>query len=262
MTPSLFISLCHTRKIKYFFIVVAVFVSLPVPLFAEAPFIVTESAVPIERETYRLESGLQFNQAGIDRTILSGTLRYGLIHNLEAVATFPYIFADNDQASRHRFGDLFLSAKVRFLRGREANPLSVGGVMRVKVPLANQNSLTGTTGDPDVGFSLLASKEIPPYEAHLNLGYTFVGSAGSPSGNSNDRISYALALEYKEVRPKLSVMGEVFGTSDSIFNDNWTAALGGAYQIDERIKTDFALGIGLSDHVSEYILNARIGYIF
>ncbi|MEK7748325.1 MAG: transporter [Nitrospirota bacterium] len=254
----------NLRAVSKSFLLAATFLfSLPVYLFAEAPFIITESAVPMESETYKVEWGLQLNQAPTDRTILSGTLRYGLIHNLEVIATIPYLFVDNKQTSRHRFGDLFLSAKVRFLRGREANPLSVGGVMRVKVPFASKNSLTGTTGDPDVGFSVLASKEISPYEAHLNVGYTFVGSAGNLSNNiSNDKITYSLALEYKEIRPKLSVMGEIFGTSDRIFKDNWTAALGGAYQISEIVKIDGALGIGLSNHVPEYTLNARVSYLF
>jgi hypothetical protein len=233
-------------------------VAMPHFAFAEAPFLVTETAIPIDKASYRIEGGLQYDKASTNITSLSASLRYGLINNLEVAATLPYLFASNGTKSRNQFGDIFLAAKVRFIKGREANPLSIGGTMQVKVPFGSQNNLVGTTGEADVGFSVLASKQIPPYEAHLNLGYTFMG------GNQPDRLHYAFGLDYKEFRPNLSLMGELFGTANDsgASHDNWSGALGASTFVRSDIRLDGALGLGLSHHAPDYILSLRSSYFF
>lgn len=235
---------------------------LPAFSFAESPFFVTETAIPIGTESYRLEGGLRFDKASTHITSLSASFRYGLVNNLEIAATLPYLFADNGVNARNELGDVFLAAKVRFLKGREANPLSFAGAIKVKIPLGTQPDLVEKTGKADVGFSVLASKEIPPYEAHLNLGYTFMGN---PSGqNIADQINYSLGLEYKEFRPNLSLMGELFGTANDsgLADTRRSIALGAKTFARSDIIIDAALGIGLSNHAPDYILNTRISYFF
>jgi hypothetical protein len=249
---------------KSFFILAILFLVHPAFAFAfgEAPFLVTETAIPMDRASYRVEGGFQLNKENTDITALSASLRYGLINNLEVAASLPYLSADNGATSRNQFGDILLVAKVRFLKGREANPLSIGGAMQVKVPFGTRNLLVGTTGKADVGFSVLASKEIPPYEAHLNLGYTFIGNP--PGNNSPDQVSYSLGLGYKDFRPNLSLMGEFFSTA----NDSGpsyakrSVALGAETFVRPDIKIDSALGLGLSHHAPDYILSLRGSYFF
>ncbi len=226
--------------------------------FAEPPFLVTESAIPIDKQSYRMDGGLQYNKASTDITILSAALRYGLINNLEVVATLPYLFANNKDRSDSQFGDVLLGAKVRFIKGREANPLSIGGAMQVKLPFGSTNDLFETTGKADVGFVALASKEIPPYEAHLNIGYTLVGK------DASDRRSYAIGVDYKEFRENLSLMGELFGTTNNSgpSHDNWSGAIGAYSFVRSDIRLDTALAIGLSHYAPDYTFNLRGSYFF
>ena len=238
------------------------FLFLPAFAFAEAPFLVTESAIPINKESYRAEGGLQFNKASTQITSLSASLRYGLINNLEITATLPYLFANSTSESNNQFGNIFLAAKVRFIRGREANPLSIGGAMQVNVPFGSRNKLVGTTGKADVGFSVLATKELPPYQAHFNLGYTFIGN---PSGGSlPDRLDYSFAVNKRDFFPNISLMGELFGTAESSGPSHplWSGALGASTLVRPDIKIDGALGLGLSNKAPDYILNVRGSYFF
>ncbi|MBI3598161.1 MAG: transporter [Nitrospirae bacterium] len=245
---------------KSFLLLAVLFLVLPSFAFGEAPFLVTESAIPIDKESYRVDGEVRFDKASTQITTLSTSLRYGLINNLEIAATLPYLFANNDTGSRNQFGDVLLAAKVRFIKGREANPLSIGGSMQVKVPFEGQSSLT--TGEADVGFFALATKEIAPYEAHLNLGYTFIGNP--PGADLPDRFNYALGLDYKEFRPNLSLMGELFGTANTSgpSHDEWSGALSAGRFVRPDFRVSGTLGIGLSDHAPDYILNLRGSYFF
>lgn len=244
--------------LKSFFLLAILFLVHPAFAFGEAPFLVTETAIPIDRASYRAEGGFRLDKANRDITALSASLRYGLINNLEVSASLPYLLADDGMKSRNQFGDIVLAAKVRFIKGREANPLSIGGVMQVKVPFGTSNTLTQTTGESDVGFLALASKEIPPYQAHLNLGYTFIG------GSQPDRLHYSFGLDYKDFRPNLSLMGELFGSANDsgASHDNWSGALGVSTFVRPDLRLDGALGLGLSHHAPDYILSLRGSYFF
>jgi len=244
---------------KSFLLSAILFFVIPAIAFGEAPFLVTESAIPIDKESYQADAGLQFSKANTQITSLSASLRYGLINNLEIAATLPYLFANSRSQSDNQFGDIFLAAKVRFIKGREANPLSIGGAMQVKVPFGSRDSLVGTTGEADVGFSALATKGIPPYEAHLNLGYTFIGN--SPGGIP-DQIHYSLAVNKSNFLPNISLMGELFGTADASgpSHDQWSAALGASTFVRPNVRIDGAIGVGLSSQPPDYILNARGSY--
>jgi len=237
-------------------------VGLPHFAFAEAPFLVTQSAVPIDKESYQVEGGLTFEKASTQLTSLSTSLRYGLINNLEIAATLPYLFANNDSTSRHQFGDIFLAAKVRFIKGREANPLSIGGTIQVKVPFGTRNSLVGVTREADVGFSILATKELPPYQAHLNAGYTFVGN---PAGeNLPDRLDYSFGVEKEDFRPNVGLMGEFFGTSNPFGSsrEQFSGAVGASTFVRTDIKLDGVFGLGLSKQAPDYLLSLRGSYFF
>ena len=242
---------------KPFVLLAVLFLVHPIFAFGQPPFLVTESAIPIDKESYQVEGGVQFNRASTRLTSVSASLRYGLINNLEIAGTLPYLFANDGRRSRNQFGDVLLVTKVRFIKGREANPLSIGGAMQVKVPIGSKSNLTGTTGESDIAFLALASKEIAPYEAHLNVGYAFIGSLP-------DRLNYSLGLEHKEFRPNLSLMGELFGSANESgpSHDNWSGALGASTFLRPQIRLDGALGLGLSHHAPDYILSLRSFYFF
>jgi hypothetical protein len=249
---------------KAFLLAVLLFLFHPAFVFAfgEAPFLVTETATPIERESYQIDGGLQFSNSSTLITTLHTTMRYGLINNLEIAANIPYLFADNGPKSRNQFGAISLMAKVRFIKGREALPLFIGGSMQVSVPFGTRNELVGTTNKADVRFAVLASKEIAPYNAHFNLGYTFVGN---PAGESlSDRLHYSMGLEYKEFRPNFSLMGELSGSANNAgpAHDNWFGAVGASTLPRSDIRLDGSFGIALSHHAPDYILSLRGSYFF
>jgi hypothetical protein len=242
---------------------VALLFVFPGFLFAGPPFIATSSAPPIDTGAYRLEGISRFsdNTPGAKTSTLSAAFKYGLIHNLEIEAKVPYIFASDQGKTRNQFGDIALKTKVLFLKGREAAPISVAGEIQVKIPSASQNALAKTTGAADIGLALLATKEIFPYRAHVNLSHTYVGNP--PNGTSSDRRNYSMAVQYTPSYPNLIFAGELYGSDlagQGWSNDQWSAAGGASYQVRPDVTVHGMLGLPLSTRAPDYTLNLAVGY--
>jgi hypothetical protein len=241
------------------------FLLFPAIATAERPFLFTEGAVPTEKKSYRFETGLLVNRfsSGTRQSILSGSLRYGLIQNLELNVEVPYLFLENDGEHENQIGDILLKTKIRFIKGREANPLSVSGQMLVKFPSAGRDDFFGTTGEPDIGFLAIASKEFTPVIAHINFGYTFVGNP--PLEDKEDQLRYSLGLEVKVEEGIFSVIGELFGSTEiggTVSSGPLGLLAGFTYNTEPGVLLDLSAGFGMTDDSPDYMFNVGLSHSF
>jgi hypothetical protein len=232
---------------------------------AERPFLFTERAVPLERGNYKLETGLVLNRFSSDTrdANLSIDVRYGLIQNLELDILLPYLFREEDGEHENQIGDILLRAKVRFLKGREANPLSIAGQLFIKLPSAGRDRFFGTTGEPDLGVVAIASKEFTPVTAHINFGYTFIGNP--PLGDLPDQILYALGLELQTIEEPVALIGEISGSTEvgNSASRGILTLLGGVnYKFERTASMDASVGFGLTDDSPDYLVHFGFTYLF
>ena len=249
----------------YFLFLLVFFPLLPSVATAERPFLFTEGAVPIEKRFYRLETGLAINRfsSGTRQTTLDTSLRYGLIQNLEFNLEVPYLFLEDDGEHENQIGDVLLKTKIRFIKGREANPLSIAGQMFIKFPSAGRDDFMRTTGEPDIGFVAIASKEFTPVVAHINFGYIFIGNP--PLQDREDELRYSLGLEIKVQEGIFSLTGEVFGSTEigsTVSNGPLGLLAGLAYNTEPGVLLDLSAGFGITKDSPDYLINAGLAYSF
>ncbi len=239
--------------------------------WADHPFTIARSAIPIKHNGYRIETGLQIDNLpkGRQAHAFSLSFLYGLIHNMEIGAHLPYLYAKDGAVSHDQLGDITLLAKVRFLKGRDAAPISLASLIDVKLPSASRDIVIDTTGEADVRLGLVASKAIYPYYTHLNISHTFIGNP--PKQERSDRQDYSLTVEYETTRPGFIVMGRLLGsesrvshehTSDEAHGEQWSVATGASYQLRESIVVDGSAAIGLSHHAPDSSFNLRVSYYY
>lgn len=190
-------------------------------------------------------------------------MRYGLIQNLELGLEVPYLFREEGSENENQIGDMLLRAKVRFLKGREANPLSVAGEMLLKLPTAGRDQFFGTTGKPDIGFIAIASKEFTPVTAHINFGYIFIGNP--PLKDVADQLIYAIGLELQTMEEPLSMIAELSGNSETgraASEQTLTLQGGFAYRVARSFSLDLSVGLGLTKDSPDYLMNVGFTYLF
>ena len=104
-------------------------------------------------------------------------------------------------------GDLEITVSY-LVRHESARFPAVALAAEEKIPTA-RNSLIGT-GKADHTAYIIASKMLGRFDAHLNVGYTVVGS---PKGQSlQNRVTGALATEFA-VTPATTLYGEILGST-------------------------------------------------
>lgn len=243
--------------------------------FALLPYLATETAIPVDRGRSRLEMSILHEQGrswwteGKHRLSLSTLtmgLTYGLINNLDYSVDIPYRFrnergAENDEDG---LGDIRLKAKIRFIKGREANPVSVAGLLTVKFPTCNRAKQLSQecTGEPDVGLRAIASKEFSPVTAHLNLGYIFIASP--PDETWDDVLQYSLAVDYLTTLDYFHLVGELAGETnrDPDLKNPATAMVGVLYDVDVDKVLSLASSFGLTDASPDYGVLIGYRYLF
>ncbi|MGB3941634.1 MAG: transporter [Candidatus Manganitrophaceae bacterium] len=254
------------KIILFFFLSLFVSLFFVDAVFAERPFLLTERGTPVEKGNYRLETGLLFNRFSSDTktTSLAIDVRYGLIQNLEVSLLIPYLFRKEGGEHDNQIGDLLFRGKVRFLKGREANPLSISGQVIIKLPTAKRDPFFDTTGEADIGFFGIASKEFAPITAHLNLGYVYIGNP--PFAEVQDQLRYGLALELQTVEEALFLTTELSGFTSvgkgASKNDILNLMGGIVYRIDRAFRIDASGGIGLTQDSPDYLINTGLTYLF
>jgi hypothetical protein len=199
-------------------------------------------------------------------------LTHGLLNNLDFEVEVPTVFVDRNNSSQAGLGDLRLKSKVRFLKGREANPLSLAGQLVIKFPTCDRdkgdiNYLNPScTGETDVGLVGIASKTFSPVTVHLNLGYTFVGNPPPPDKPLDDVFSYDLAFEYDTPLRGLTLMTELMGEMNQNIQysgqDPLAFLYGAAYEVVPNLNMDGAFSAGLTEGSPDYTLTVGLAYYF
>ncbi len=240
------------------------------PAFALLPYIASETAVPVERGKSRLDLSFKLEQQNPDphqsRYALNAELSDGLINNLEFAVDVPYRFLKvNGAQDEDGLGDLTLKAKIRFIKGREATPVSIAGQLSVKFPSCNKDKQLSQecTGEPDVGVRAIASKEFFPVTIHLNLGFIFIGNP--PNAELDDVVTYSLAFDYLTVADYVHVVGELAGETNRDPNtpeDPLAALIGLLYDVDVNKVLSLAGNIGLTKASPDYGLSVGFRYLF
>ena len=235
-------------------------------LYASRPYRTTDSAVPVDHGKTRLELGLQNDNFDGDRDhiVVLGELTYGVINNLDFEVEFPYRFLRVDGGKdEDGLGDVRLKSRVRIIKGREANPLSIAGQVVVKIPSCDEDKRLSPecTGEPDVGLIAIASKEFFPITVDVNLGWVFVGNP--PGSTLDDILQYSLAFDIQTVHDALRFVSELSGNSNRKpdAGNHVLSILGGLiYSISVNLLVDVALSVGLTEETSDYGLTFGFSY--
>ncbi len=241
-----------------------------VPVFALLPYTASDTAVPVERGRSRLDLSITHDRMDTkpraSRFSLRAELSYGLINNLDFSVDFPYYFLRGKEIENEDgLGDLELKAKIRFIKGREANPVSIAGQMAVKFPSCDEKKGLSPkcTGEPDVSVRAIASKEFFPVTVHLNLGFIFVGNP--PNSSLDDVLTYSVAFDYLTVFEQLHVVGELAGETNRDPNtseDPLSFLIGMIFDLDLDKMVSLTGTIGLTDASPEYGVSLGFRYLF
>jgi hypothetical protein len=245
---------------------------------AERPFVSAERGPTLDHGVSKLEFGAESARFSSQRTryTLMTDLTYGLLDHLNFEVEAPYLFVTGSGGTQGEVGDVTLRPKVLFVKGREANPLSLSGELVVKFPSCEETGAAGTanssvnpkvsvacTGEADLGLIGIATKEFLPVTVHLNLGYTFVGN---PPGQTLDNvISYALAFEYETILPAIVLVGEMAGETNrdpSVGDNPLTLLVGVMYRVNGRVSVDSSLTAGLTSPSPDYGASLGVSYTF
>lgn len=173
---------------------------------------------PLETETARLlpagwlkvESTFEFQTSPDGKEYdLPFALEYGIADRLEVLIEPVFFTAIRPSSGKGAtgLGDLEITLSYLLLAERDILP-ALAPAFEVKVPTATER-LIGTK-QTDYRFLLIASKRFGALDAHVNVGYTLVGS---PEGTQLDDVfDYALAAEYA-LSPRVEVVAEVLGNT-------------------------------------------------
>ncbi|MBI3811959.1 MAG: transporter [Nitrospirae bacterium] len=248
------------------------------PAFALLPYLASETAVTVERGKSKLDLSLQDDRwnSRLSTYALKAEMTSGLINNLDFSVDVPYLFRNQKKVTdEDGLGDLTLKAKVRFIKGREATPVSIAGQLSVKFPSCNKDKMLSQecTGEPDVGIRAIASKEFFPVTVHLNLGYLFIGNP--PDKRLNDIVVYSLAFDYLTVADHFHVVGELAGETHrypkstagpmmtrSTSADPLSVLIGLLYDVDVNKALSLSSSFGLTEASPDYSLSVGFRYLF
>lgn len=251
--------------------VLGLIMGVAAPARAERPFVSTERAPTLDHGVSELEFGLnsaRFSSQTTRYTLLT-ELTYGLLDHLNFEVEVPYLFISGPGGTQGVVGDVVLKPKMLFLKGREANPLSLAGEMQLKFPSCDETGPASgeinpsCTGESDLGFTAIATKEFLPLTVHLNVGYTFVGNP--PGGNLKNVLGYSLAFEYQTILPAVAVVTELAGETNRDPNtpkDLVTLLFGVTYQVNRRVKLDSSIVSGLTAPSPDYAALLGVAYTF
>jgi len=240
--------------------------------FAFRPFLATDSAIPLEKGTSLFETRLLYERYSntVHNYQLLAELTFGVLTNLEFEVEIPYIILKTDTIDNSGLGDVILKWKLGLLKAREAIPLSLATQLVVKLPTCNEGKLYDDranrtcTGETDVGFVGLATKEFASVTVHLNVGYFFIGD---PAGVSlNNVFRYSLGIQdHSILPPAFTPMVELAGETQrnpSVNSDLISVLAGMGYDIGQGILLDAALGFGVTHASPDYSATVGMSYHF
>ena len=240
---------------------------LPSSALALRPFLETESAVPIDRGKTRLEIGLQGERESSreSRYALVNELTYGIINNLDFEVEVPYYYLRLKGSDEHGLGDVYLKDKIRFMKGRQANPLSIAALISVKTPSCNEDKILSSdcTGEPDIAWKAIASKEFFPLTVYLNLGFTYVGNP--PDAKQDDFFDFSLAFDLQTATEKIRLVAELAGARNRDpkgDTDLLSLLVGMIVATGLNSSLDLGFSYGLLDSSPDYGLTSGVTHYF
>jgi hypothetical protein len=252
------------RQRNLFAISLGLVMLMPVPVLAEQPFFFVSRAEPLDEGTARVEGDVQYDRFSSTNEIytIETSLFFGVVNNLDFEVSVPYRFLSESARDESGVGDVTLRARLRFVKAREANPLSLSGQLVIKLPSASEGKGLGT-GESDVGFVALASKRFDPLAVHLNLGYLIVGDP--PGVNFKNEVIYALGFEFYTAIQGLGLYAELGGHTNRDSNapsDPLAVSFGLTQTIGRRTILDGGLAVGLTSDSPSYAAKIGASYRF
>ena len=220
------------------------------PASAHQP-LTTQDAQPVPVHRIQFESGVHYLDypGGNEAYHLEMEMNYGLIDNLDLGVEIPFISYDAKHGEdADVVGDVVVKSKLLFLKGREGDPISLTFQPFVKLPTADEKKYPRSTGESDLGFVLIGTRNLHPVLAHLNVGYTLVNGT-TPQGDEYDNVfGFKIALEYVE-DPRYQVVGELAGETNRTpgEDDYFSLLVGGRYLWVKNVTLDAGVALGLSD---------------
>lgn len=205
-------------------------------------------------------------------------LRIGAGSWAEVQASFEMIYLDEktaagESSSEFGNGDARLFTKVRLLRETAARP-GIGVRFGAKLPNADRDKRLGTD-ETDFGIEALASKELGPVRAHVNLGLVLLGNPGpllgpdeGPGSGQDDLFSYSAALALRPIGIGagrgifLQPMVEVNGLAGSRFDNDRAAARVGMQLRAERLAVYAGGSAGLVSGSEDFGVAGGLIYAF
>lgn len=236
-------------------IALLLFTILYLPLseaFAARP-LVTEDAAVAGKGVTQLELGVDYTKTGnkVEGTTVLLSPINGITEDTEFSLKVPYIIAKPyDPSKVDGWGDTSFIMKHLLVAADENTPAFLIK-MALKIPTGDKDKGLGT-GETNLGFLGVLTKEFNRAALHLNIGYTFVGNQNK--GRDNNEVNYGIAGEYGAGK-KVRVVGEVYG----LYHPDYKAAeierralLGLTYWIDDTFTFDLAAKRGLEGTGDEY----------
>jgi hypothetical protein len=186
-----------------------------------------------------LETGWSHDE-GVDAAEV--LLKLGLSARTEiSFGLRPWVSSDQPTGTETGLGDTLLGAKFRFFESREGEAAFSASI---KIPTADDDKGLGT-GDTDVGFRFIASRDWGRNHWDLNLGGDF---AGVPDSSDNEARWTAILTWSQTLRERYSYYGEIFLQHLPAFDeDTITADAGISYALNPSFVLDAGVNVGLSD---------------
>lgn len=223
----------------------------------------TQTAYPVAIYKVKLESGLRYNTYSEGKKSYNSynvdvEVNYGVVNNLDIGIEVPYLFWNPEDGERvNTVGDVIIKSRLLFLRGREGNPISLTVQPFFKLPTPGKKQTVSTdpnTGETDFGFLIIATREMAPMTAHLNIGYLFINRPPSETEYNKNILIFKVAMEYKAVN-NLQLMWELTGaTNKSPYqSDLITVLLGVRRSLRKDFSVDAGYSFGISDSVPDSV---------
>lgn len=201
----------------------------------------TEDTGTAEPGKAELELSLNYFKNPDDKTWSAlGVFVFGILPRFEARVEQPLSLVEPDgRRSRGGAADTTLGFKLRLLDEMETTPALLGS-LTLRLPTGDEERGLGSE-DVDVGLLGVISKSFGPVTLTGHLGYTFV--TRDPDLNF---WTFNAAMEYRVTRV-WSLVGEVVSTvGEAKAADTAVLRVGSVYALNDRIKLDGAVGVGVT----------------
>jgi hypothetical protein len=199
--------------------------------------------------------------------------RAGIGSMVEVQASYEFLYNDEENVdgsfSNYGGGDARLFTKIYAVRERTWIP-AMGFRFGTKLPNASSSDRLGTD-ELDFFLQWLASKQIGPITALVNLGISLLdnpGFQGSNAGGQDDLFTYALGV----VTPRLSIdsagdwqirlLGEFNGQTGSRFDNDANTLRAGAQVTSGGLTLYAGPSAGLSGAAADYGVMGGAIYAF